>query len=321
MSTNKGAVQSKVTWRHRLAAYKLDHKRVAVDSWQRLFATPFATVMAWLVIAIALSLPTGLNLAVDNLKALGEHWDGGVSASLFLDPRIDERRAKQLVETLRERDDVAEATYISQQQALQEFERVSGLDNVLSYLDDNPLPSVLVVTPADLNMTSAASERFLETMASIPGVESVQLDMQWVNRLQQILQLFDRLATVLAALLALGVVLVIGNTVRMTIEQRRDEIVVAKLVGASDSFVQRPFLYAGAWYGLGGGVLACMIVWVASGWLSGPIEALADAYQASFYAQGLGPLAALGVCAVGVLMGLLGSAIAVFKHLREIEPA
>ena len=320
MNTSKGAVQSRVTWRHRFNAYKLDHKRVAKDSWQRLFSTPFATVMAWLVIAIALSLPTGLSIGIDNLKALGEHWDGGVSASLFLDERIDDRRAAQLVETLRDRDDVAAVEYISRAEALAEFERVSGLDNVLSYLDDNPLPSVLVVTPADVNMTSAASERFLDTMASIPGVASVQLDMQWVNRLQQMLRLFDRFASVLAVLLGLGVVLVIGNTVRMTIEQRRDEIVVAKLVGASDSYVQRPFLYTGAWYGLGGGLLACLIVWLGAAWLSGPLEALADAYQARFYAQGLGFLQALGVCLVGVIMGLLGSALAVFKHLRDIEP-
>lgn len=321
MNSSKGAVQSRVTWRHRWAAYRLDHKRVAAESWRRLFVTPFATVMAWLVIAIALSLPTGMSIAIDNLQSLGDHWDGGVSASLFLDARVAEKRARELADTLRDRKDVSEVVFISREQALREFEQVSGLDNVLSYLDENPLPSVLVVTPTDLNMSSAASERFIETMASIPGVEKVQLDMQWVNRLQQILALFDRLAAVLALLLALGVILVIGNTVRMTIEQRRDEIVVAKLVGASDSFVQRPFLYAGAWYGLGGGILACVIVWVASWWLSGPIEALADAYQASFYAHSLGALPALAVCAIGVVMGLLGSSVAVFKHLREIEPS
>lgn len=321
MNTSKGAVQSRVTWRHRWAAYRLDHKRVAAESWRRLLRTPFATVLAWLVIAIALSLPTGMSIAIDNLRALGDHWDGGVSASLFLDPRVDERRARELADTLRDRDDVTNVVFISREQALREFEQVSGLDNVLSYLDDNPLPSVLVVTPAEVNMSRPASERFIETLTSIPGVEKVQLDMQWVNRLQQILSLFDRVATVLAVLLALGVILVIGNTVRMTIEQRREEIVVAKLVGASDSFVQRPFLYAGAWYGLGGGILACLIVWLASWWLSGPIGALADAYQASFYAQTLGILSALGVCVIGVVMGLLGSSLAVFKHLREIEPS
>lgn len=321
MNTTKGAVQSRVTWRHRWAAYRLDHKRVAVESWRRLYKTPFATVMAWLVIAIALSLPTGMTIAIDNLRALGDAWDGGVSASLFLDQRVDERRARELAETLRDREDVTNVVFISKAQALQEFEQVSGLDNVLGYLDENPLPSVLVVTPADLNMSSAASERFIETLSSIPGVKKVQLDMQWVNRLQQILSLFDRVSKVLALLLALGVILVIGNTVRMTIEQRRDEIVVAKLVGASDSFVQRPFLYAGAWYGLGGGILACVIVWFASWWLSGPIEALADAYQASFYAHTLGVLSALGVCAIGMVMGLLGSSLAVFKHLRDIEPS
>jgi len=320
MSASKGAIQSRITWRHRWAAYRLDHKRVAMESWRRLFSSPFATVMAWLVIAIALSLPTGMTIAIDNLKALSDHWDGGVSASLFLDERIDERRAQQLVDTLRSREDVADVTYISREQALIEFEQVSGLSDILSYLDENPLPSVLVVTPTELNMTSAASQRFIDTLSSIPGVDKVQLDMQWINRLKQILSLFDRLASALALLLALGVVLVIGNTVRMTIEQRREEIVVAKLVGASDSFVQRPFLYAGAWYGLGGGVLACMIVWLASWWLSGPIEALADAYQASFYSSTLGFFNAILVCVIGVIMGLLGSAIAVLKHLRDIEP-
>jgi cell division transport system permease protein len=320
MVTNKGAVQSKITWRHRLASYRMDHKRVAKESGRRLLQSPFTTLMAWLVIAIALSLPTGMTLVVDNLTDLGEHLDGGTSASLFLDPRIDRARALELAQQIRQRSNVAAVDYISQDQALKEFEAVSGFSDVLQLLDENPLPSVLVVTPLHSNMGSAEAQRFIDDLASTPGVTRTQLDMQWVQRLQHILSLLDSATQVIAMLLGLGVILVVGNTIRMTIEQRRDEIVVAKLVGATDSFVQRPFLYVGLWYGIGGGVLACIIVWSASLWLAGPIEALADAYQASFYVQSLSFLQAISVCIIGAIIGLLGSGLAVFKHLRDIEP-
>lgn len=320
MTANKGAVQSKVTWRHRWASYRLDHKRVAKESGRRLIQSPFTTLLAWLVIAIALSLPTGMTLVVDNLTDLGEYLDGGTSASLFLDPRVDRSRALDIAQSLRQRNDIVNVEYISQQQALEEFEAVSGFSDVLQLLDENPLPSVLVVTPLNSNMGSAEAQRFVDDLSDIPGVTRTQLDMQWIHRLQQILSLLDSATEVVAILLGLGVILVVGNTIRMTIEQRRDEIVVAKLVGATDSFVQRPFLYVGLWYGIGGGILACIIVWLASLWVAGPIEALADAYQASFYVKTLSLLQALGVCIIGAVIGLLGSSLAVFKHLRDIEP-
>lgn len=318
--STKGAVQSRVGLKQRFAAYRLDHRRVANESGRRLIQTPFTTLMTWLVIAIALSLPTALSLVVSNLQALGDHWDSGASASLFLDHRIDRTRALDIAQTLRQREDVASVEYISQDQALKEFEAVSGFSDVLQLLDDNPLPSVLVVTPTDPDMSSAQGERFLDSLATIPGVTRTQLDLLWVKRLQQIIALLQRATDILIVLLGLGVILVVGNTIRMTIEQRRDEIVVAKLVGATDAFVQRPFLYVGLWYGLGGGVLACLLVAFAGIWMEAPVKALADAYQTSFDVQGMTVLQILGVCFTGAIIGLLGSALAVFKHLREIEP-
>jgi len=182
------------------------------------------------------------------------------------------------------------------------------------------LPAVLVVSPRTDSADLQTTQKLLEQIQSLPDVEQAQLDLQWVDRLFRIMALGQRLALTLGLLLGVAVLLVIGNTVRLAIESRRAEIVVVKLVGATDAFVRRPFLYMGIWYGLGGGLLAWLMVNLVIFWLSGSVAELVAAYDGEFGLSGLGFLATLLLWLSSALLGLLGAWLAVGRHLSKIEP-
>jgi cell division transport system permease protein len=154
----------------------------------------------------------------------------------------------------------------------------------------------------------------------LPQIDQAVLDLEWVQRLYSMMALGKRLVIALAALLALGVLLVVGNTIRLAIESRRDEIVIVKLVGGTNAFVRRPFLYTGLWYGLGGGILAWLIIGFGLFWLSSPVAELAGLYRSQFELQGLGIGDSLMMWLCGGLLGLAGAWLAVSRHLGAIEP-
>jgi cell division transport system permease protein len=151
-------------------------------------------------------------------------------------------------------------------------------------------------------------------------VDIVQLDTEWVSRFNAILDIVRRVVLLAAGLFALGILVIVGNTIRLDIENRRDEIEVTKLVGGSDAFVRRPFLYNGIWYGLGGGLIAWLIVAVVVFVLSDPVQRIAGLYGSSFRLQGLGLPGWLALMAGGIGLGWLGSFIAATRELRGIEP-
>ena len=228
--------------------------------------------------------------------------------------------AQQLQQRLDKREDVAATRLVSRQEALQEFQQLSGFGDVLRNLDDNPLPNLILVTPAAQRLDGEQAALLQAHLQQEAGVARAVLDMAWVQRLNALMHLSRRLVMVLAAILALGVLLVIGNTIRLAIENRRDEIVVVKLVGGSDAFVRRPFLYTGLWYGLGGASLSWIIVSAALWGLRGPLSALALLYQSDFHLQGLGTTAGLQLLLLGGALGLLGAWLAVARHLSAIQP-
>lgn len=316
----QGASQSKTSYRDLFRAYLANHRRVALESLQRVLTNPLASLMTWMVIGIALALPAGLYVALGNIEKLSRSWDGAAQISLFLLHATTEEEALALRQRLILRDDVARVDYISPDEALEEFERLSGFGAVLDNLDGNPLPAVLVVRPKASHTSAGQARKLVEELQQMAMVEFAQLDLEWVQRLHSMMKLGRQLAFALALLLALGVFLVIGNTIRLSIENRRDEIVVTKLVGATDAFVRRPFLYAGLWYGLGGGLVAWLIISVALYWLSGPVGELIDLYQSNYQLLGLSGSDVLGIWFTGGLLGLLGSWLAVGQHLSDIQP-
>jgi cell division transport system permease protein len=302
----------------RFASYRAHHRQVAVDSLRRLLLkNAIGSLATWLMIGIAMALPGALYLALDNLQQLAARWDGAAQISLFLKASVDDEAGRALGQRLRGEAGVARAEFISRDAALAEFRELSGFGEVLDHLERNPLPAVIVVQP--LAVDDGAGQ-LLARLKALPEVEQAVLDLQWVQRLNAIMALGRHIALALGLLLGLGVVLVVGNTIRLAIQSRRDEILVMKLVGATNAFVRRPFLYTGTWFGFGGGLLAWLILALGLAWLGNPVAQLAELYQSDFALGGVGPRLILLLLGIGGLLGWLGAWFAVGRHLGAIEP-
>jgi cell division transport system permease protein len=297
------------------------HAQVALESLGRLYRNLLPSVMTAAVIGIALALPSGLYLLLDNLHRLSGSWDGQASISVFLKGNVPSPQTESLARRIRGWPEVARLELITPEQALEEFSAQSGFADALEALDENPLPAVLIVTPRGEHTAPEAAAALQKKLRSLPEVDLAQLDLEWVQRLAAMIEIARRGILVIGSLLALAVLLVIGNTIRLEIQNRRPEIVVTKLIGATNAFVRRPFLYSGLWYGLLGALLAWLLVIVGFWLLADPVARLAGLYHSDFALETL-PLLTLGVLlACGILLGLLGSWLAVGRHLNAIEPS
>lgn len=306
--------------RSRVRNYLRHHVRACAGSLGELVRAPLATLLTIAVIGITLALPSGLYLLVTNLQQVSRGWEVGGQISLFLKREVAEAAAQSLAEQIRRTPGVARVEYISREQALAEFKRLSGLGAALDALKENPLPAVLVVHPA----SGHAGPEHLEQLASELGkrgeVDLAQLDLDWVRRLHAMLNLTERAVLLLAVLLGLAVLLITGNTIRLAVLSRRDEIEVVKLVGGTNAFVRRPFLYAGVLQGLAGAGTAWVLVTLGLLWLSGPAQELAGLYGSGFRPRGLQAGATAGLLAAGGALGWLGARLAVGRHLSRINP-
>ncbi|BFM04964.1 permease-like cell division protein FtsX [Halioxenophilus aromaticivorans] len=302
----------------RLLAYVKHHQASASEAFTRILRTPGQSLPTCLVIAIALALPALLYLGLANMERQAEQWRAPAQISVFLHKRASNRAIDQFNQQLDRNPQVDSWQLITPEQALLDFQAASGFGDVLADLDDNPLPPVVVITPGDLSVPELSSLRTQLAQDSV--VESVLLDLEWVARLQQIMALIERVVSALGSLLALGVVLIVGNVIRLAISSRKDEIVIAKLVGASDGFVRRPFLYTGLWYGLLGGGLAVAMLLLANAWLAGPIARLAALYSTQFELAGLGFGGSLALVLAAGVLGSLGAWLSVSRHLSAIKP-
>ena len=315
----EGAVQSKTRLSDRYNAWLRHHRLSAADSLHRVLDNLVASLMTWLVIGIAMALPVGLDVALDNATELSAGWDSPSQISLFLKEGQDSASAETLVREIEARDDVAGVRFVSREDALAEFSALSGFADVLASLEKNPLPNLLLVTPV-ASLVGTATDGLRSQLAQREEVAEAVLDMEWLQRLNTIMQLSRRLVMAIGGLLVLGVVLILGNTIRLSIENRREEIVIVKLVGGSNPFVRRPFLYTGLWYGVGGGFFAALLVSLSLWFLESPVSELAALYQSDFELEGLGMMGALNLLILGGLLGLAGAWLAVTRHLAAIQP-
>lgn len=299
--------------------YVARHLQAMFFTLGRLTRTPLSTLMTVVVIGVALALPTGLQVLVNNTRALSGAWEGTARITVFLQQAVDTDQAREIAGQIRGRPDVTDVKLITADAALSEFKAHSGFGGALNALDDNPLPAVLVVQP--LNTSAAAAGALADELRRLPQTDVVQLDTQWLKRLNAILDIIHRAAVIVAVLFALAVIVIVGNTIRLDIQNHRQEIEVEKLVGATDAFIRRPFLYSGFWYGVAGGIFALILVVIALALLSDPVSQLAGLYGSNFVLQGLSGDGALTVLLAGSLLGWLGSWSAVTRHLGEIEPS
>jgi len=298
----------------------LRHAQVMLASLGRLSRSPLGTTMTAAVLGIAIALPAGLHTLVNHVQHLSDTWDGSVSISLFLHADIKTPEAERLAQQLRAMPGVAELRLITPEQALQEFRKLSGFGEATDILEQNPLPAVLLVTPTPAYSEPDKAEQLLLDLRARPEVELAQLDLQWVRRLHAITLAIERAVWVLAALLSLAVLLIVGNTIRLEIQNRRPEIEITKLVGATNAFIRRPFLYDGLWYGLLGGLIAWLLVSLSLWMLQGPVAQLSGLYDSLYRLDGPGLGGLLLMLAGGGLLGLAGAWIAVGRHLSDIEP-
>ena len=305
----------------RLVAYTRHHVQVLVASLGYLTRQPVSSLMTSAVIAIALALPTGLYIALDNASQLSADWDGSTMISLFLKHDVSLKKAEQLATRLRKNKDIEAVRIIDRDQGLMQFQKISGFGDALEYLEENPLPHVLTVRPTEEQQRPDQVVHLVNRLQKEKQVELAQLDMQWVKRLYTLLELAQRGIWIIGSLLALAVLLIIGNTIRLDIQNRREAIEVSKLIGASDAFIRRPFLYTGMWYGISGGLLAWLLITVSLGIMTEPVQRLASLYHSNYELIGLGSRDTAVLIAVSCILGLFGSWLAVGRHLSEIEPS
>lgn len=321
-ATRRGAEGVRPGWVLRLQRWFGHHRDTALVSGTKLLREPAQTLMTVLVLAVALALPGALYVAVANLQAVGGGVENTGRISVFVSLQADEAELQRLGEALGTTDGLGEVELISRDEALLDFREHSGFGDVIDTLEENPLPHVFTARLGErYRAEPQQANALMAELTSLPDVDDVSLDLQWLQRLHAFLRLCERLVLGLAFTLALGALLVVGNTISLAIQSRRDEIVVVKLVGGTDAYVRRPFLYSGMWYGLGGGMLAWGLIVVAEFWLRGLVAHLVSLYHGDFTLQGLGFGGLLTLAALGALLGLLGSWLAVGRHLAEIEPS
>jgi cell division transport system permease protein len=271
-----------------------------------------------MVIAIAIALPAGLHVIVNNADLLSGSWESAADFTVYLKLDVSTEEGGKLADEVRSRDDVADVAFVSRDDALDEFRVRSGFGDALEALDENPLPHALVVRPA--GGAAAAIEPLARALDELPETDFVQVDTEWVARLRGMLVVLARVVDIVTVLLGLAVVLVIGNTIRLEINNRSTEIEVMKLVGGTDGFIRRPFLYLGLWYGFGGALTAALLLWVALALMSGPVEALAGLYASGYRLTGLAADETAVLLAGGAALGWLGAWVAAARHMRAIEP-
>lgn len=301
-------------------AWVLRHAQMALSSLGRIARNPVSSLMTAAVIGIALALPSGLHLMVDKVRGVSTGWQGSASISLFLAEDVSDQQAALVERQVARRGDIADTRLIGRAAALEEFRRLSGFGEAVELLDGNPLPAVVLARPAAAVQDAATVERIARELQAYREIDLAQVDLQWVARLVAITGTLERGVLILAGLLSAAVLLIVGNTIRLEIQNRRSEIEVIKLVGGTNAFIRRPFLYEGLWYGLFGAAIALLLVFASLYLLDGPLQRLAGLYGSDFSLGALDPVSLLGLALGGPLLGLLGAWVAVGRHLADIEP-
>ncbi|WP_289028320.1 permease-like cell division protein FtsX [uncultured Paraglaciecola sp.] len=316
----QGAQVSNISLYQRVVMFFVSHLRQALSSLGAMWRSRAASLMTIGVLGLSITLPTTLYVMVKNVEKISSGWEQASQISLFLKPNISQGDIDQLLKRIQLWPEIDAINYISSEQALNEFKDMSGFGDAIAYLDDNPLPNVVLVTPTSRHASPVSARLLLDRLRDEREVDIGKLDIEWLERLHGILNVVKNLVSVVAILLFLAVVLIIGNTIRLNILNKKDEILVMKLVGATDAFIQRPFMYTGFWYGFLGGVLAWFAVILLLLWMSNSVSAVSALYQKNFEITGVDFSTFLWVIGISVFLGLSGSLLSVKRHVREIEP-
>lgn len=317
---SQGASDTRIGLFQIIGAFFVSHLRQALGSLGELWRQPAASIMTIAVLGLSITLPSTLYILVKNTEKISAGWDQASEISLFLKDSTSAASSQQLLTRLKTWPEIESVTFIPADEALKEFQYLSGLGDAIAYLESNPLPDVVLVTPNEKYATPTAARLLLEKLRNQREVDIGKLDIEWLERLYALLDIARDLVSLIGVLLFISVVLIIGNTIRLNILSKREEILVMKLVGATDAFIHRPFMYTGFWFGLLGGIIAWFAVIMILWWMDSSIQAFASLYQKEFNITGLSGNALLLMLALSVGLGLVGSLISVQRHVQEIEP-
>ncbi len=316
----RGAKQAKLHIMGRMQAYSAHHKVSLITSFRKLISRPIQTLLTTLVVAIALALPATMLIALKNVQTVGKNLNTQPKLSVYLNQKAKPNAIDAFIVELNLNATISRVTFKTADEALQAFKLTSGMGDALELLDENPLPPTIIVEPQAAAIDPVILDALASEIGASPLVDEVVFDMGWVRRLIDIMVLLETLVLALACMLGVGVLLAVGNTIRLEIESRRDEIVVTKLVGGTNAFVRRPLLYTGLLYGVFGALCASFIVLFALLALSGPVASLAASYQSSFTLNIFGLSDFISLVLLGAGLGLSGAWLAVGRELSNIEP-
>ncbi len=299
-------------------AWRRSHVSGALFGLTRLLRDPFGQLLTLGVVAVALLLPALGLLALERVNAAASAWRPSGDLTVFLAAGEPIERAVEVADSLNGRPEVIATEVRSPDDALAELRRLSDFAEALSALDANPMPALVIVRLSPLGAENI--DALKQELASLPSVDWVQVDKRWLERLEALLDAAQRAVLLAAAILALAVLLVVGNTIRLEIAEKREEIVTLKLLGATDATVRRPFLYIGLWYGVVGALLSLLLVWLSLRWLQPALADLAASYGNDLALTGLGARGGLALVGYGAALGWLGALVASSRHLRLAEP-
>jgi len=317
-SVKRGAEQHSLTAKDKRRQWRQHHGDVAQDCLRQLLSAPVSTFMTVLVLAVALALPAFLFSTLSNASRLSDSWDNENKISLFLQTNLSESQVDGFVQNLLLRPDLIAIDLVDASQGLLEFKQHSGLSDVIDSLEKNPLPAVVYVLGKD--NTEQGLENLRNELKAMPQVEQAVLDLNWVKRFNAIVLVIERSVVALSVLLAFAILLIIGNTIRLNVESRSEEILVSKLMGATNAWVRRPFLYSGVFYGVAAAIVALLILEFAMLVVKNPVTQLAQLYQSHFSLVGLGVVGSVTLVSLSLVLGLLGAMLSVNKFLAKLAP-
>lgn len=304
----------------RLLAWRENHALVASQSLRRLLDSPISSAMTLLVLAIAITLPAAVNIAVANFATLTGQANDTVQMTLYLEPQVSDQQAQSLANSIAGWAGVEQTAYISPQQARASMSTIDGFESIIDSLPSNPLPGAVIVNLSEQSLTVEAANQLKTKALALDTVALAKIDLEWLQKVRAIIKLAEQLAAGLSLLLSVGVVLVVGNTIKLAIDNRRDEIIVTKLVGGTNAFIRRPFLYTGLWFGLGGSMLALLLLIASKQVLGSSVDDISQLYDTHIAISGLTISTAVKILLSGALLGWLGAWLAASRHISALEP-
>lgn len=297
--------------------YFINHFRAFRLSLSQLSIQPITTFITFAVIGIALALPMGFFVLLKNVQTVTTGLHETEQISLYLKKNVSPLQSNKILNKLKNDKEIASTKFISAKDGLAQLQQQYDFGNVLSELNNNPLPAVIVVQPVKSIKTQAQVKSLLKRLKKISYISSAQLDFSWLNRLNAIISLGKNIVYALMFIFAIGVLLIIGNTIGLITQKYSDKIFVLQLLGATNSFIRRPFLYSGMIYGLLGGIFAWFLINLTLWWLHNSIDHLTSLYGSQFKLQLLSSKLTLVLMLGGAILGYAGSWLAVNRHVKS----